>query len=55
MRRRGWVVAAGLAVALSGCDESPDAPTGTHIEKHIFVADKGDYYDIKDGLPQNEQ
>jgi hypothetical protein len=30
MRRRGWVVAAGLAVALSGCDESPDAPTGTH-------------------------
>jgi hypothetical protein len=27
-------------------------PTGTHIEKHIFVADKGDYYDITDGLPQ---
>jgi hypothetical protein len=32
-----------------------DAPTGTHLEKHIFVADKGDYYEIKDGLPQNEQ
>jgi len=30
-----------------------DAPTGTHIEKHIFVADKGDYYEISDGLPQN--
>ena len=28
-------------------------PTGTKIEKHIFVADKGDYYEIKDGLPQN--
>jgi hypothetical protein len=27
-------------------------PTGTHIEKHIFVADKGDYYEITDGLPQ---
>ena len=32
-----------------------DAPTGTHLEKHIFVADKGDYYEIKDGLPQNAQ
>ncbi|MGR3761487.1 GFA family protein [Roseobacteraceae bacterium NS-SX3] len=29
-----------------------DGPTGTKIEKHIFVADKGDYYDIADGLPQ---
>lgn len=29
-----------------------DTPTGTRLEKHIFVADKGDYYDIKDGLPQ---
>lgn len=32
-----------------------DSPTGTHLGKHIFVADKGDYYDIADGLPQNEQ
>jgi hypothetical protein len=32
-----------------------DAPTGTHLEKHIFVADKGDYYEIADGLPQNAQ
>jgi len=32
-----------------------DAPTGTHLEKHIFVADKGDYYEIRDGLPQNPQ
>jgi hypothetical protein len=31
-----------------------DAPTGTRLEKHIFVAEKGDYYDITDGLPQNE-
>jgi hypothetical protein len=29
-----------------------EAPTGTRLEKHIFVADKGDYYDIGDGLPQ---
>lgn len=27
---------------------------GIKIEKHIFVADKGSYYDIADGLPQQE-
>ena len=31
-----------------------DRPTGTNLEMHIFVADKGDYYEIKDGLPQHE-
>ena len=30
-----------------------DGPTGTHQDKHIFVSQKGDYYDIADGLPQN--
>lgn len=32
-----------------------DAPTGTRLAHHIFTADKGDYYDIADGLPQNAQ
>ena len=32
-----------------------DGPSGTHLEMHIFVADKGDYYEIADGLPQNAQ
>lgn len=32
-----------------------DTPTGTHVEKHIFVANKGDYYELTDGLPQNPQ
>ncbi|EUB97013.1 glutathione-dependent formaldehyde-activating GFA [Rhizobium sp. CF080] len=32
-----------------------DGPTRTRLNKHIFVADKGDYYDIADGLPQNQQ
>jgi hypothetical protein len=32
-----------------------DTPTRTHLKMHIFVADKGDYYDISDGLPQNQQ
>ena len=30
-----------------------DMPTATRLERHIFVAEKGDYYDITDGLPQN--
>jgi hypothetical protein len=29
-----------------------DVPTGIAIEKHIFVADKSDYYDLRDDLPQ---
>lgn len=32
-----------------------DGPTGLALEKHIFVADKGDYYEIGDGLPQLER
>ncbi|KKB10575.1 aldehyde-activating protein [Devosia geojensis] len=32
-----------------------DTPTNTNLAMHIFVADKGDYYDIADGLPQNPQ
>lgn len=31
-----------------------DSPTGTRLEKHIFTAARGDYYDIADGLPQEE-
>ncbi len=41
----------GLAIAM-GCF---DAPTGTALHMHIYTADKGDYYTIADGLPQNEQ
>lgn len=32
---------------------SLDAPTGLAVSRHIFVAEKGDYYDIADGLPQH--
>jgi len=30
-----------------------DGPTDTTLGLHIFVAEKGDYYQITDGLPQN--
>jgi len=42
---RDWI-----AVAMGAFD----TPTSTHLEKHIFVVEKGDYYQISDGLPQSE-
>ncbi len=32
-----------------------DVPTGTRLGIHIFVGEKGDYYEIGDGLPQNHR
>lgn len=29
-----------------------DTPTNTKLKQHIFVSEKGDYYEIADGLPQ---
>jgi len=40
-----------IAVALGAFD----TPTQTKIAKHIFVANKGDYYDLTDGIPQDGQ
>jgi hypothetical protein len=31
---------------------SVDEPSGLRMAKHIFVEDKGDYYEINDSLPQ---
>ncbi|NOR20345.1 MAG: GFA family protein [Xanthomonadales bacterium] len=39
-----------IAVAMGAFD----SPTDTKLEMHIFVSDKGDYYDIEDGLPQHQ-
>lgn len=33
---------------------SLDGATGLKLGRHIFVADKGDYYDITDDLPQRD-
>lgn len=32
-----------------------DSPSGLTLTHHIFCADKGDYYQISDGLPQFER
>ena len=42
---------ASIAIAMGAFDD----PTATNLEMHIFVADKGDYYELADGLPQREQ
>ncbi len=39
-----------IGVALGAIDGATD----THIAVHIFVADKGDYYEIGDGVPQHD-
>ncbi|WP_369426463.1 GFA family protein [Vibrio mediterranei] len=31
-----------------------DKPTNVTLGRHIFVSEKGDYYQVNDGLPQNE-
>lgn len=41
----------GIAIAMGLFD----GPTGAKLTHHIFTADKGDYYEITDGLPQNSQ
>lgn len=40
-----------IAIAMGAFDGS----TGISLAHHIFVADKGDYYEIMDGVPQNQQ
>jgi hypothetical protein len=39
-----------IAIAMGAFDR----PTGTRLAMHIHVADKGDYYDVADGVPQHE-
>ena len=41
----------GRGVNLSIFAGTLDAPTGLAIKGHIYCADKGDYYEIADGLP----
>jgi hypothetical protein len=34
---------------------SLEVPSGLKLASHIFVADKGDYYDLADDLPQKDR
>ncbi|RBW53184.1 GFA family protein [Ruegeria sp. A3M17] len=61
--RRGFCSACGSFLFWQHNDEDTisismgafDTPTGLQLARHIFVADKGDYYDITDDLPQRAQ
>lgn len=39
---------------ISVAPSAVENPTGLRMAGHIYVIDKGDYYDIADGLPQKE-
>ena len=45
----------GPGANLSFLAGSLDGPTGLKLSAHIFCADKGDYYELDDGLPQAAQ
>ena len=61
--RRGFCPRCGSFLFWTAHDEnsisfslgSLDAPTGLRLTRHIFVADKGDYYEIADDLPRESQ
>lgn len=61
--RRGFCSTCGASLFWKAHDEGTisfalgaiDGPTGLALQKHIFTADKGDYYTIADGLPQKAQ
>ena len=63
MAKRGFCATCGAFLFWKMADEattsfslgSLDGPRGITLEKHIFVADKGDYYVISDGLPQHQK
>lgn len=61
--RRGFCKTCGSALfwAADGADEISimaglfDQPSDLRLAYHIYCADKGDYYEITDGLPQYRQ
>lgn len=63
--RRGFCATCGSSLFFDPIDQEKhkwtgvclgafDGPTQTEIALHIYVANKGDYYTIADGLPQYE-
>lgn len=61
--RRGFCKECGATLFWDGDDDNRieiaagtlDGPTDLKTTAHIFVADKGDYYELDDGLPQHQQ
>ncbi|MDP2122241.1 MAG: GFA family protein [Hoeflea sp.] len=61
--RRGFCASCGSALFWKHRDDahisvlagSFDQPSGLRLASHIFCADKGDFYEIADGLPQYDR
>ncbi|MGB7242099.1 MAG: GFA family protein [Sulfitobacter sp.] len=61
--KRGFCPTCGSFLFWKGHDEDEmgvalgalDGPTGLTLDRHIFTADKGDYYQITDNVRQEEQ
>ena len=61
--RRGFCGACGSTLFWHGTGRdyvaiaagSLDGPTGLKLVQHIFTADKGDYYELEDGLVQSAE
>jgi hypothetical protein len=53
VRRGFWdpMASEKIAVAMGAFDD----PTGTRLHMHIFTSEKGDYYEIADGLPRHDR
>lgn len=60
--RRGFCATCGTSLfwqpegrsAVSVSAGAIDNPTGLRLSQHIYVADRGDYYEITDDLPQRD-
>ncbi|WP_299562303.1 GFA family protein [uncultured Sulfitobacter sp.] len=60
--KRGFCPTCGAFLFWKGLDDpdtgvalgAVDGPTGLRLKRHIFTAEKGDYYDITDNVPQEE-
>lgn len=60
--KRGFCPACGSFLFWKAHDEDKmsfslgqvDGSSGLEFQQHIFVTDKGDYYELDDGLPQKE-
>ncbi len=62
--QKGSCLCGAISFSVSGAARDPDTgvalgaldgTTGLRLKRHIFTADKGDYYDIEDNVPQEEQ
>ncbi|RWJ96526.1 MAG: GFA family protein [Mesorhizobium sp.] len=53
LRRQSFLEAPGKETFVAA--GTLDPPTGLRLSKHIFIGSKSDFYDLADGLPQEQE